>query len=508
MRTHTIESDQMAIARTAAVLTLDNSYTGLPEQFFSRAQPTPVADARLIRINRPLAAQLQLDADALASPEGVDILAGNRVPEGVDPLALAYAGHQFGQFVPRLGDGRAILLGECTDTNGMRRDIQLKGAGRTPYSRAGDGRAPLGPVLREYIVSEAMAGLGIPTTRSLAMVSTGESVIRETTQPGAVLTRVAASHVRVGTFEYFSARGDTDALRTLADYVMQRHYPDCATADTPCAALLDAVAQRTGQLIAQWLLVGFIHGVMNTDNVSIAGETIDYGPCAFLDEYEPQKVYSSIDLNGRYAYHRQPNIGQWNMARFGECLIPLLTDDEDAAIERARQSLGLYRAAFETAYHDGLAAKLGLHARREGDDQLITDLLQTMAQQKADFTLTFRRLADVPCDKVGADDDAVRALFADPQAFDVWAVRWRQRLAAQAGTDQQRCAAMRLVNPAYIPRNHRIQQVIDAATAGDWQPLEDMLDVVTTPFEDHPQLAHYAQPPQPREIVARTFCGT
>src|ERR1700686_65979 len=317
----------------------ENTYAALPANFFARVVPTPVASPRLIKLNRPLAIHLGLDPDRLASPEGTEILAGKRIPEGADPIAMAYAGHQFGHFVPQLGDGRAILLGEVIDADGVRRDIQLKGSGPTPFSRRGDGRAALGPVLREYIVSEAMAVLGIPTTRSLAAVVTGESVMRETLLPGAVLTRVAASHIRVGTFQYFAARGDTEGVRRLADHVIARHYPQAATADRPYHALLEGVTARQAQLIARWLLVGFIHGVMNTDNSSISGETIDYGPCAFMDQYDPATVFSSIDELGRYAYANQPRIGLWNLTRLAECLLPLLSDDQDKAIAGAQAAL-------------------------------------------------------------------------------------------------------------------------------------------------------------------------
>lgn len=497
----------MTVAETISPLTLENTYAELPDAFYARVAPTPVPEPRLIRLNRPLVEQLGLDYEALAAADGVAMLAGNEVPEGSKPLAMAYAGHQFGNFVPSLGDGRAILLGERVDREGVRRDIQLKGAGQTPFSRMGDGRAALGPVLREYIVSEGMAGLGIPTTRALAMVTTGETLVREATQPGGILTRVAASHVRVGTFEYFHRRGDQDSVRTLADYVLNRHYPELAESENPYAELLDAVAARTGSLIAQWLLIGFIHGVMNTDNVSIAGETMDYGPCAFMDTYDPATVYSSIDMGGRYAYNQQPAIGQWNLVQLAECLVPLLADDEEQAIERAKESLSVYREAFESTHNNGLAAKIGLAERREGDDELVADLLRGMVEQRADFTLTFRRLADVPGDSAASDAD-VRTLFEDPAVFDAWAERWRARLAQQDISDQQRKADMRSVNPAYIPRNHRIQQVIDAAEAGDWQPLDELLAVVATPFEDHPELADYAQPPRREEAVLRTFCGT
>jgi uncharacterized protein YdiU (UPF0061 family) len=339
-----------------------NTYAALPANFFARVAPTPVASPRLIKLNRPLAIHLGLDPDRLSSPEGIEILAGKRIPDGADPIAMAYAGHQFGHFVPQLGDGRAILLGEVIDADGVRRDIQLKGSGPTPFSRRGDGRAALGPVLREYIVSEAMAALRIPTTRSLAAVVTGESVVRETLLPGAVLTRVAASHIRVGTFQYFAARGDTEGVGRLADHVIGRHYPQLAGADRPYQVLLEAVIARQADLIARWLLVGFIHGVMNTDNSSISGETIDYGPCAFMDQYNPATVFSSIDEQGRYAYANQPRIALWNLTRFAECLLPLLSEDQDKAVQEAQSALGEFSEKFNTAYQ---AVPPSRHRRRD-----------------------------------------------------------------------------------------------------------------------------------------------
>src|SRR3981081_178939 len=363
-----------------------NTYAALPDNFFARVAPTPVDSPRLIKLNRPLARPLGLDPDRLASPEGTEILAGKRIPEGADPIAMAYAGHQFGHFVPQLGDGRAILLGEVIDADGVRRDIQLKGSGPTPFSRRGDGRAALGPVLREYIVSEAMAALGIPTTRSLAAVVTGENVVRETLLPGAVLTRVASSHIRVGTFQYFAARSDVAGGRRLAYHVIARHYPDITNAERPYHALLDAVIARQAELVARWLLVGFIHGVMNTDNTSISGETIDYGPCAFMDHYDPAKVFSSIDEMGRYAYANQPKIALWNLTRLAECLLPLFSDDQDKAIAEAQTTLGGFAEAFNAAYQAGLRRKLGLATARDGDPALAHDLLDAMDKHKADFT--------------------------------------------------------------------------------------------------------------------------
>ncbi len=484
-----------------------NTYAALPANFFARVAPTPVASPRLIKVNRPLALQLGLDPDRLESPEGAEILAGKRVPDGADPIAMAYAGHQFGHFVPQLGDGRAILLGEVIDADGVRRDIQLKGSGPTPFSRRGDGRAALGPVLREYIVSEAMAVLGIPTTRSLAAVLTGESVLRETALPGAVLTRVAASHIRVGTFQYFAARRDTEGVRRLADHVIARHYPEVADNARPYLALLGAVIARQADLVARWLLVGFIHGVMNTDNTSISGETIDYGPCAFMDHYDPAQVFSSIDEMGRYAYANQPRIAQWNLTRLAECLLPLISEDQDKAVTEAQAALGEFAELFDAAYQAGLRRKLGLFSARDDDRVLAQDLLDAMARNQADFTLAFRRLSDAA---LGPDHEAeIRQLFADPTAYDEWAARWRQRLADEPQTPAERQAAMRSVNPAFIPRNHRVEAVIEAAVnRDDFVPFEELLTVLSKPYEDQPALSAYAEPPEPHQRVLQTFCGT
>ncbi|MBP1181946.1 protein adenylyltransferase SelO [Methylobacterium sp. PvR107] len=488
-------------------LPFDNSYVRLPERFYARRAPTPVAAPRLIRLNRALAETLGLDPDWLSGPEGVAALAGNGVPEGADPIAAAYAGHQFGNFVPQLGDGRAILLGEVVDRLGQRRDIQLKGSGPTPFSRRGDGRAALGPVLREYVVSEAMVALGIPTTRALAAVATGEAVVRETLLPGAVLTRVAASHIRVGTFQFFAARGDVEGVRALADHVVARHYPDAAQAANPYQALLEAVIARQAELVARWLLVGFVHGVMNTDNMSVAGETIDYGPCAFLDAYDPRTVYSSIDRNGRYAYGEQPRIALWNLTRLAETLLPLLADDETASVAEAEAALAGYAARFEAAYHGGLSRKLGLDESHEGDSALAGDLLKRMAENQADFTLTFRNLC-AAAERPEADA-AVRDLFVDPTAFDGWAVRWRERLALEVRDPAATAAAMRAVNPAFIPRNHRIEAMIEAAVErSDFAPFEALLSVLSRPYADQPDNAPYAEAPAGGGVGYRTFCGT
>ncbi|WP_407160535.1 protein adenylyltransferase SelO [Bradyrhizobium sp. STM 3557] len=483
-----------------------NSYAALPDNFFARVAPTPVAAPRLIKLNRPLAVELGLDPDQLETPEGAEILAGKTVPAGADPIAMAYAGHQFGQFVPQLGDGRAILLGEVVDINGVRRDIQLKGSGPTPFSRRGDGRAALGPVLREYIVSEAMHALGIPTTRSLAAVVTGEQVFRETALPGAVLTRIATSHIRVGTFQYFAARRDIEAIRRLADHVIARHYPELTGRERPYHALLEAVIARQAALVARWLDIGFIHGVMNTDNTSVSGETIDYGPCAFMDAYNPATVFSSIDEMGRYAFANQPRIALWNLTRFAECLLPLFSDDQAQAIKDAEGALDSFAEAFSNAYQAGLRRKLGLFTAGEDDPALAQALLEAMTSGQADFTLTFRRLGEAAGD---GNDAPVRTLFQDPAGFDEWVPRWRQRLALEPQTPDQRRSAMHATNPAYIPRNHRIEAVISAAIQNDdFAPFEELITVLAHPYRDQPVYAAYAEPPQPEERVLQTFCGT
>ena len=489
------------------LFSFDNTYARLPDRFYARQLPTQVVAPTLIKLNERLARQLGLDPAKLSAVDAAQIFSGNRMAAGAEPLAQAYAGHQFGNFQPQLGDGRAILLGEVVDSLGQRRDIQLKGSGPTPFSRTGDGRAALGPVLREYIVSEAFAALGIPATRALAAVTTGEEVWRETRVPGAIFTRVAASHIRVGTFQYFAARGDTDGVKTLADYVVARHYPAAAHAGNRYRALLDAVVIGQARLMAQWLLVGFIHGVMNTDNCSIAGETIDFGPCAFMDTYHPGQVFSSIDRAGRYAYAMQPRLAKWNLARFAETLLPLLAETADAAVEAAQQALAGFGDVFEAAYVAGLRRKLGL-MRDDADDAddlaLGQDLLQRMAEQSADFTLVFRGL----CAATSGEAD-MRAQFADPNVFDEWAAKWRQRLATDGGDPVARQAMMRSANPAFIPRNHRIEEVIAAAvTTGDYAPFERLLAVLSRPYDDQPENAAYAAAPKPEEVVQATFCGT
>lgn len=470
-------------------LPFDNSYARLPDRFYARLDPTPVAKPELIALNRKLAERLGLDADALATPDGVAALAGNTLPGGAAPLAQAYAGHQFGNFVPQLGDGRAILLGEIVAPDGARFDIQLKGSGRTPYSRMGDGRAWLGPVLREYLVSEAMAALGVPTTRALAAVSTGETVLREAAFPGAVLTRVASSHIRVGTFQFFAAREDTDALKALVDHALARHQPGGETA----LDLLNGVVERQAKLIAAWMGLGFVHGVMNTDNCAISGETIDYGPCAFIDTYHPLRVFSSIDHAGRYAYGRQPDVAMWNLAQLAVALLPLI-----GTTETAQAALEKFPELFQAAWLDVFRAKLGLHSVLEDDGDLANDLLDRMAENRADFTKTFRALGTP-----NARDE-----FLDPGAFDTWEAAWRARLAQEDASPEARLEMLRQVNPAVIPRTHRIEEAIQAGVAGDFTPFHRLHTALQSPYVLAEGDADLARAPTQDEIVPQTFCGT
>jgi uncharacterized protein YdiU (UPF0061 family) len=484
-----------------------SSYAELPERFFARVSPVPVVKPHLLRFNHALRAELGLDIGDLDAEALAGMFSGNAVPPGVEPLAMAYAGHQFGQFVPQLGDGRAILLGEALDRAGVRRDIHLKGSGRTPFSRGGDGRAALGPVLREYIVSEAMHALGIPATRALAAVATGESVMREEALPGAILTRVAASFVRVGTFQYFAARDDVDAVRRLADYVIERHYPEARADRQPYLALLRAVIGAQASLIASWMHVGFIHGVMNTDNMAVSGETIDFGPCAFMDSYDPAAVFSSIDRQGRYAYGNQPHAAVWNLARFAETLLPIIDASADRAAELATEALATFSARFTFLMLTGMRRKLGLSLSEDGDAALVADLLDAMHRSQADYTLTFRRLCDAAEDEAG--DAAVRSLFANPGDYDGWASRWRARLTREPLGGRARAEAMRQVNPAIIPRNHRIERVIRAAVdSQDFEPFAKLSAVLSQPYLSLEGCESYADPPQPGERVLQTFCGT
>jgi len=490
----------------AAPVPFDNSYARLPERFYARLPPTPVAAPRGIWVNRDLARLLRIDAEWLASPAGVEVIAGNRVPAGAEPIALAYGGHQFGHWNPTLGDGRALLLGEVIGDDGRRYDIQLKGSGPTPYSRNGDGRAPLGPVLRELVVSEAMSALGIPTTRVLAAVSSGEVVYRERPLPGGVLARVAQSHIRVGTLEWVAARRDRDGLRVLVDHVIERHYPDCADAEHPARALLDEAVAAQARLVAQWQLVGFIHGVMNTDNTLLSGETIDYGPCAFMDAYHPDTVYSSIDHGGRYAFANQPRIAHWNLARLAEALSPLLHDDADAALASAREALDAFPALYAAAHAGGVRGKLGLVESRPDDDGLIAALFAAMSAARADFTLTFRRLADLAA--AGDDGEGVAALFELPPAMLPWVRRWQTRAALEPASANERRAAMRRVNPIFIPRNHLVEQALADANEGDFAALHRLSRVLADPFTIDRDAVRYAMPPRPEQVVRQTFCGT
>jgi uncharacterized protein YdiU (UPF0061 family) len=475
-------------------LPFDNTYARLPARLFTRTAPTPVKSPRLIRLNGPLAEELGLDPAQLATPEGIEVLAGNRIAAGSEPLAQAYAGHQFGHFVPQLGDGRALLLGEVLDRSGRRRDIQLKGSGPTPFSRAGDGRAWLGPVLREYLVSEAMQALGVPTTRALAAVLTGERVQRETALPGAVLTRVAASHLRIGTLQYFAARDDLEALGLLVEQALARHHPGAAGP----LGLLEAVTHAQAELVAAWMAVGFVHGVMNTDNTSLSGETIDYGPCAFLDAFHPGTVFSSIDRRGRYAYGNQPQVMLWNLAQLGNALLPLIDPDRERAVARATPVLEGFGARYEAAWLRRFRRKLGLTTEHSGDRALIEDLLERMTAGKADFTRTFRALAQ----------GTAAAEFETPAEFVPFEQRWRQRLAAEGADPLVRRAQLEAVNPAYIPRNHRIEQAIQAAVAGDFGPFERLSTVLARPFDPQPEHADLQLAPRPEELVEETFCGT
>jgi uncharacterized protein YdiU (UPF0061 family) len=493
-------------------LSFEHSYASLPAHFYQRVAPAVVADPKLVIFNRPLAVELGLQPEVLER-EAAALFSGKRLPEDATPIAMAYAGHQFGGFVPRLGDGRAILLGELRGPDGVLRDVQLKGAGLTPFSRNGDGRAALGPMLREYIISEAMHALGVPTTRSLAVVTTGERVFREDVLAGAVLTRVAASHVRVGTFQYFAARGDQESLRQLLTYVIARHYPHLRDADVPALALLRAVAERQAALIADWMRVGFIHGVMNTDNMAISGETIDYGPCAFMDKYDPKTVFSSIDHGGRYAYANQPGIAQWNVARLAETLLPLIDSDSDKAVSLATEVVESFTAQFDAYFLEAMRRKIGLATAVEGDADLINRLLVTMHNGAADFTLTFRRLAleaEARGPGSGPGEQAgLRELFVGDSAIDEWLRDWRQRLANDPRDAGERAAAMRRVNPAFIPRNHRVEAALSAASnSGNYQPFQQLLSVLQNPYADQPEHAEYGQPPEPSEHVFKTFCGT
>jgi uncharacterized protein YdiU (UPF0061 family) len=496
-----------------AILHFDNTYARDLPGFYEFCESERAPAPTLLFFNRGLAEELRLGLDGQDDAALAGLFSGNTLPQGAQPIAQAYAGHQFGQFNPQLGDGRALLIGEVIDRHGRRRDIAFKGSGRTPFSRRGDGKAAVGPMLREVLIGEAMHALGIPTTRALAVVATGEPVFRERALPGAILTRVAASHLRVGTFQYFAAHGSPEQVRRLADYAIARHYPEARQADRPCLAFLEAVAERQAALIARWMHVGFIHGVMNTDNMGIPGETIDFGPCAFMEAYDPRAVFSSIDERGRYAYAEQPGIARWNLARLAETLLPLIDADEGHAITLATGVIDGFPERYQHHWLAGLRAKLGLSGQAASGDAADAALgeswLDLLHAQRVDFTLAWRRLADA------AEGNAapLRALFPGQPGLDRWLQRWRERCAAEdAGADRAalRAEAMRRVNPWLIPRNHRVEEALDAASdSGDLRPFESLLNALQHPFDEDPALARHAEP-APGEFMARfrTFCGT
>lgn len=479
----------------------DNSYARELEGLFDPWHAAQAPDPQLLMLNRALAVELGLDPDALAAPAGVEVLVGNRVAEGSEPIAMAYAGHQFGNYSPRLGDGRALLLGELVDPAGRRRDLHLKGSGRTRFARGGDGKAAVGPMLREYVIGEAMHALGIPTTRALAVVATGERIARETLLPGAVLARVASSHLRVGSFQYASATGDAGLLRRLTDHAIARHHPSAAEAERPALELFRSVVHAQADLVAQWMHVGFIHGVMNTDNTTISGETIDYGPCAFMDRFDLGTVFSSIDHGGRYAYGNQPQILQWNLARLAEALLPMIDDDVNRAVELATEVLREFPDRYHEAFRRGMRTKLGTPA---ADDAFLDGIADVLHAQRVDHTLFFRRLSDA----VRGDDTGVRSLFREPEAFDAWAEGWRPVLPAQEGERASLADAMDRVNPIYVPRNHKVEEALAAATEGVMAPFRALVDVVTRPYDERPGLDVYTQPAPDGGAPYRTFCGT
>ena len=482
----------------------DNSFARSLEGFFKPCQAEPATAPTLLQFNHALAKELGLDPVALDSEAGLAIFSGNATPEGSEPLAQAYAGHQFGGFSPQLGDGRALLLGEVIDTQQRRRDIQLKGSGRTPFSRGGDGLAAIGPVLREYLIGEAMHALGVPTTRALAAVATGKHVYRETALPGAILTRIAASHIRVGTFQYAGARGDILKVRELADYAIQRHYPDTSDAENPYLAFFAAVADAQAALVARWMNIGFIHGVMNTDNMTISGETIDYGPCAFMDKYAASTVFSSIDQYGRYAYANQPEILTWNLARLAETLIPHVDTKKERAIELLTETIECIQPLYESYWLSGMRSKIGLTTEDIIDEELINDLLKIMEAGQADFTLVFRRLSKT----LQGDSDAVRNLFKEPDAFNAWVVRWQKRLEQEDIVAETTAQAMDRVNPIYIPRNHKVEESLAAAVNQDMRPFTKLLEVVIQPFDEVAGNEAYTEPAPTTNRRYQTFCGT
>ncbi|MFK8018648.1 MAG: YdiU family protein [Pseudomonadales bacterium] len=494
---------------TQTPIPFSNSFARLPDAFYSIQNPTPVKQPGLIQVNEALAEVLGISAEWLRSEQGIASIAGNFVPEGAEPLAAAYAGHQFGGWNPQLGDGRAVLLGEVLGNDGQQYDIQLKGSGRTHWSRGGDGRSPLGPVLREYIVSEAMAKLGVATSRSLAAVTTGEQVHREESLPGAVLCRVAKSHVRIGSFQYFAARQDTDSLKTLCDFVIDRHYPAAAQASNPILEMLNSAIQRQAELVASWQGFGFIHGVMNTDNMLLSGETIDYGPCAFMDTYHPEKVFSSIDHQGRYAYQNQPGIAHWNLMQLAQCLLPLLDDDQESAVGLAQSAIDTFPAVFAEAYNARLNEKFGFTRSNEDDQAMTQQFFSLMAEHKLDFTLSFRCLYELLDEKESNSTIAKAAqLQGFPQEFDIWIANWKLRVASD-GSNSDAAERMKYANPAVIARNHQVEHVIrKASNEGDFEPFYRLLAVLQSPWSLAGDDLSFAEAPATHEIVSQTFCGT
>ena len=488
-------------------INFDNSYAQLPDRFFSKIDLKPVSDPHLIRINHLLAAELNLDVDWLSSEDGVAMLAGNKLPTGAEPIASVYAGHQFGNWNPQLGDGRALLLGEIVNQEQQRYDLQLKGSGPTPYSRGGDGRSPLGPVLREFLVSSAMHTLGVPTSRMLAAVSTGDMVQRENDLPGGIVTRVAKSHIRFGTFQYFAARNDIEALTLLTNHVIERHYPEAKDSDNPTLAMFQRVLEQQVELVAQWLSFGFIHGVMNTDNILLSGETIDYGPCAFMDEYHPEAVFSSIDQGSRYAFANQPSIMHWNLSAFGQAILPLLDEDEDAATEMAKKVLEQFPEKFKQAYIDRMARKLGF-VGNASDLALIQELMSIMATEACDFTLTFRKLN---CSLTGdwTYESGVPEDYELPTSLLNWIPKWHDRLEQDQENRADQQALMNSVNPLYIPRNHHIEACINAAVdQQDFTLFHQLAELYSSPFVYNHETRNFALPPAPDQVVQNTFCGT
>ena len=495
-----------------ASMPFQNRFAQLPPQLFSEVQPTAVSNPQWIKFNEPLATELGLDVTSLNTPDAAAIFSGNTLPDAAKPLAMTYAGHQFGHWAPQLGDGRAVLLGDLQDTNGQYREIQLKGAGLTPYSRNGDGRAWLGPVLREYIVSEAMAALGVPTTRALAAVLTGDQVFREAAMPGAIITRVAHSHVRVGTFQYFIARNDLPAIEALMLHMISTCYPELSTATNPASALFKAVIIRQADLVAHWQSVGFIHGVMNTDNMAVSGETIDYGPCAFLDEYNPKKVFSSIDQMGRYAYANQPAAAQWNLSNFAQALLPFMDDDKDIALSSAQALLDEFPQHYGDAYSKRMLAKIGISEQQNNDMQLLTELLDLMAESEADFTLTFTYLTHYHLTKLKPSASSgvldPTPYYQPPASLQHWIEQWQQRLMQQSTSSEQQQVLMQQHNPSLIPRNHRIEASIQAAVDNDFEPFNQLVDALKNHYSQKEQYNYLAEAPTKHEMVEKTFCGT